>query len=67
MLNQLPHHAGVSLVCECKGDLEVDEHHTMEDVAIALGEAIRKALGNKRGIERYGFVLPMDECDAFAV
>lgn len=65
MLNQLPHHAGVSLVCECKGDLEVDEHHTMEDVAIALGEAIRKALGNKRGIERYGFVLPMDECDAF--
>ena len=65
MLNQLPHHAGISLVCTCKGDLEVDEHHTMEDVAIALGEAIRKALGDKRGIERYGFVLPMDECDAF--
>lgn len=64
MLAQLPHHAGISLFCTCKGDLEVDEHHTMEDVAIAVGEAIRLALGNKRGIERYGFVLPMDECDA---
>lgn len=64
MLTQLPHHAGIALVCECHGDLEVDEHHTMEDVAIALGEALRQALGTKRGIERYGFVLPMDECEA---
>lgn len=64
MLSQLPHHAGISLRCLCRGDLEVDEHHTMEDVAIALGEALREALGDKRGIERYGFVLPMDECDA---
>lgn len=64
MLAQLPHHAGISLVCICHGDLEVDEHHTMEDVGIALGEALRSALGDKRGIERYGFCLPMDECDA---
>lgn len=64
MLSQLPHHAGLSLDLVCRGDLEVDEHHTMEDVAIALGEALREALGDKRGIERYGFVLPMDECDA---
>lgn len=64
MLAQLPHHAGIALVCTCRGDLEVDEHHTMEDVAIALGEALRHALGTKKGIERYGFTLPMDECDA---
>lgn len=64
MLNQLPHHAGVALSVECRGDLEVDEHHTMEDVAIALGEAVRTALGSKQGIGRYGFVLPMDECQA---
>ena len=67
MLDQIPHHSGVSLEVSCKGDLEVDEHHTMEDVAIALGEAIRAALGSKRGIDRYGFVLPMDECQAMVL
>ena len=67
MLWQLPHHAGVLLTALCKGDLEVDEHHTMEDVAIALGEAIYQALGSKRGIDRYGFVLPMDECRAMVL
>lgn len=67
MLWQLPHHAGISLTLKCAGDLEVDEHHTMEDVAIALGEAITAALGSKVGIERYGFVLPMDECRAMAL
>ena len=67
MLDQLPHHAGIGLQVMCKGDLEVDEHHTMEDVAIALGEAIYAALGSKRGIDRYGFVLPMDECRAMVL
>ena len=67
MLWQLPHHAGISLEALCKGDLEVDEHHTIEDVAIALGEAVSKALGSKRGIDRYGFVLPMDECKAMVL
>lgn len=67
MLWQLPHHAGISLQLSCKGDLEVDEHHTMEDVAIALGDAILKALGDKRGIDRYGFVLPMDESRALCL
>ena len=67
MLNQIPHHSGVSLTVKCQGDLEVDEHHTMEDVAIALGEAITLALGSKRGIERYGFVLPMDESRALVL
>lgn len=67
MLWQLPHHAGVSLKLECKGDLQVDEHHTIEDVAIVLGEAIYQALGSKRGIDRYGFVLPMDECRAMVL
>lgn len=67
MLWQIPHHAGISLDLSCHGDLEVDEHHTMEDVAIALGEAIHIALGSKRGIDRYGFVLPMDECKAMVL
>lgn len=67
MLDQIVHHAGVSLVVEAKGDLQVDEHHTMEDIAIVLGEVIIKALGDKRGIGRYGFVLPMDECRALVL
>lgn len=67
MLWQIPHHSGISLTVRCKGDLEVDEHHTMEDVAIALGETLLKALGDKKGIERYGFVLPMDESRAMVL
>jgi len=62
MLDQLARHGGVDLALTCKGDLEVDEHHTIEDTAIALGEVFAKALGNKLGIERYGFCLPMDDC-----
>lgn len=62
MLEQIGKHSGSDLTILVKGDLEVDEHHTIEDTAIALGEAIGKALGNKRGIERYGFYLPMDDC-----
>ncbi|MCI2082260.1 MAG: imidazoleglycerol-phosphate dehydratase [Bacteroidales bacterium] len=64
MLDQIPRHSGVALKVKAAGDLDVDEHHTVEDVGIALGEAIGKALGDKRGIERYGFVLPMDDCEA---
>ncbi len=67
MLDQIPHHGGISLQLSCKGDLEVDEHHSMEDVGIALGEALRVAVGDKRGMERYGFVLPMDESDAMVL
>lgn len=67
MLDQLVHHGGISLVATCKGDLEVDEHHTMEDVGIALGEAVAQALGNKAGIARYGFALPMDESRAIVL
>jgi imidazoleglycerol-phosphate dehydratase/histidinol-phosphatase len=61
MLDQLARHGGVDLNVKTKGDLEVDEHHTIEDTAIALGEIFAKALGDKKGIERYGFVLPMDD------
>ncbi len=62
MLEQIGKHSGSDLTIKVKGDLEVDEHHTIEDTAIALGEAFGKVLGNKRGIERYGFYLPMDDC-----
>ncbi|MFI3323401.1 MAG: bifunctional histidinol-phosphatase/imidazoleglycerol-phosphate dehydratase HisB [Rikenellaceae bacterium] len=67
MIDQIVHHAGVSLVLDVVGDLAVDEHHTMEDVAIVLGEAFYAALGSKRGVGRYGFALPMDECRAMAL
>ena len=62
MLDQIARHGGLDLDITVKGDLEVDEHHTIEDTAIALGEVFYKALGNKLGIERYGFCLPMDDC-----
>lgn len=67
MLTQLVHHGGLALTVRCKGDLDVDEHHTMEDIGIALGEALKAALGDKRGIERYGFALPMDESSAMVL
>ena len=62
MLEQIGKHSGMDLTIRVKGDLEVDEHHTIEDTAIALGECIYQALGSKRGIERYGYALPMDDC-----
>ena len=62
MLEQIGKHSGMDLTIKVKGDLNVDEHHTIEDTGIALGECIAKALGNKRGIGRYGFCLPMDDC-----
>lgn len=62
MLEQICKHGGIDLDIQVNGDLEVDEHHTIEDVGLALGEAFNKALLNKKGIERYGFLLPMDDC-----
>ena len=62
MLDQLARHGQIDLDIEVKGDLQIDEHHTIEDTAIALGEVFHKALGSKLGIERYGFCLPMDDC-----
>lgn len=66
MLEQIARHANIDLRLHCDGDIHVDEHHTIEDSALALGEAMRKALGDKRGIGRYGFTLPMDESLATA-
>ncbi len=62
MLEQIGKHGGMDLRIQVKGDLQVDEHHTIEDTGIALGECIAKAIGDKRGIERYGYTLPMDDC-----
>ena len=67
MLEQIARHSGCNLSIQVKGDLHVDEHHTLEDTAIALGEAFAEALGNKLGIERYGFALPMDDCAALVL
>jgi imidazoleglycerol-phosphate dehydratase/histidinol-phosphatase len=64
MLDQIARHGMIDLTIKAKGDLHIDEHHTIEDTGITLGEAFAKALGNKKGIERYGFALPMDEAEA---
>jgi imidazoleglycerol-phosphate dehydratase / histidinol-phosphatase len=62
MLEQISKHGNVDLKIDVKGDLEIDEHHTIEDTAIALGDAFKQALGTKKAIERYGYLLPMDDC-----
>lgn len=62
MLEQIAKHGMIDVTVQAKGDLYVDEHHTIEDTGITLGECIKKALGDKRGIERYGYCLPMDDC-----
>ena len=62
MLDQIARHSGVNLTVKVNGDLNVDEHHTIEDTGLALGEAFKLALGDKRGVERYGYCLPMDDC-----
>lgn len=64
MLEQVAQHGGVALTLSCRGDLEIDAHHTIEDCALTLGQALKQALGERRGIARYGFVLPMDEAEA---
>ncbi|OMP80382.1 bifunctional histidinol-phosphatase/imidazoleglycerol-phosphate dehydratase HisB [[Flexibacter] sp. ATCC 35208] len=66
MLDQIARHGSIDLTIKAKGDLHIDEHHTIEDVGIALGEAVAQGLGDKRGIERYGYCLPMDDCLAQA-
>jgi imidazoleglycerol-phosphate dehydratase/histidinol-phosphatase len=66
MLDQIARHGSMDLRIKTEGDLQIDEHHTIEDTGIALGEAFAKAIGNKLGLERYGFCLPMDDCLAQA-